>query len=604
MAIAEIPDSEDDPFTSSPEAFPDGAVGQLDGTAEERPQDASSRGGDFPTLLGNPDVIKPAEHTPKTCNDKQQASLDDAQLLNAVAPANPESDMLHQCANELQISHRNVSSLTDIRDSSNQHSIAPTNSSSVQTLSKPENATETASSGSVKEQIIPADESVLKPTVETPYAASSPSCANNDSTATALNHDGQLVLPPVEDAVHPAYYGIASTVSTVEGGSPDTQPTRQTSTDLLPAEGDPLSQYGLPMKSHLGSYAGGSGAHNSSVNSNDTEGGGCSCSPSLSPADSSTSSNDHAPRRSTTTGGETLTKPDIQYGEREDTGSSKVHSSKNEDSIQLSISNADNSNMSLRNITMEHIRHDSSAKSAQPSTAPKQQCRVEGVGGHDMAHPGLVVSADLAPNLFSTRKPAEVHISEVASNEEPNTPHLVASNTTLQRQNEAREAAAIKSRFQNRGEHVGSSREIVPSPVVEVAATEPTLNAFTQSSSSAVSIAEDSQSTLARSPQEVTMAEMKAKRAALIASLAHLPAIQDILADTRSSGVSSSMPDAEPTESEIMAAAHQINKKHIRLLHEYNELKDVGQGLMGLIADQRGVRIVEVQGDFGIDAKD
>ena len=27
---------------------------------------------------------------------------------------------------------------------------------------------------------------------------------------------------------------------------------------------------------------------------------------------------------------------------------------------------------------------------------------------------------------------------------------------------------------------------------------------------------------------------------------------------------------------------------------EYNELKDMGQGLMGLIADQRGARIVEV----------
>ncbi|KAL4865463.1 hypothetical protein BDV12DRAFT_174569 [Aspergillus spectabilis] len=45
-------------------------------------------------------------------------------------------------------------------------------------------------------------------------------------------------------------------------------------------------------------------------------------------------------------------------------------------------------------------------------------------------------------------------------------------------------------------------------------------------------------------------------------------------------------------------------KRHIRLLHEYNEIKDVGQGLMGLIADARGVRQVDVQKEFGVDVKD
>lgn len=45
-------------------------------------------------------------------------------------------------------------------------------------------------------------------------------------------------------------------------------------------------------------------------------------------------------------------------------------------------------------------------------------------------------------------------------------------------------------------------------------------------------------------------------------------------------------------------------KSHIRLLHEYNEIKDVGQGLMGLIADTKGVRVVEVQREFGVDDKD
>ncbi|KAL4928723.1 SWI5/SAE3 family protein [Aspergillus undulatus] len=45
-------------------------------------------------------------------------------------------------------------------------------------------------------------------------------------------------------------------------------------------------------------------------------------------------------------------------------------------------------------------------------------------------------------------------------------------------------------------------------------------------------------------------------------------------------------------------------KRHIRLLHEYNEIKDIGQGLMGLIAEARGVRQVDVQREFGVGVKD
>lgn len=45
-------------------------------------------------------------------------------------------------------------------------------------------------------------------------------------------------------------------------------------------------------------------------------------------------------------------------------------------------------------------------------------------------------------------------------------------------------------------------------------------------------------------------------------------------------------------------------KRHICLLHDYNEIKDVAQGLMGLIAEARGVRQIEVQMEFGADEKD
>ncbi|OBT84428.1 hypothetical protein VE02_07107 [Pseudogymnoascus sp. 03VT05] len=47
-------------------------------------------------------------------------------------------------------------------------------------------------------------------------------------------------------------------------------------------------------------------------------------------------------------------------------------------------------------------------------------------------------------------------------------------------------------------------------------------------------------------------------------------------------------------------------KAHIKRLHAYNEIRDVGQGLIGLIAEQRGVRIGECydSGEFGVGAKD
>jgi Swi5 len=105
-------------------------------------------------------------------------------------------------------------------------------------------------------------------------------------------------------------------------------------------------------------------------------------------------------------------------------------------------------------------------------------------------------------------------------------------------------------------------------------------------------------------PQEITLAELKVQKAAMLASLVALPAVQVLIEESHTSDVDMSDDDGEPTETDIMTAANKMVKEHIKLLHEYNELKDVGQGLMGLIADQRGVRIVEVQDEFGLDAND
>ena len=109
----------------------------------------------------------------------------------------------------------------------------------------------------------------------------------------------------------------------------------------------------------------------------------------------------------------------------------------------------------------------------------------------------------------------------------------------------------------------------------------------------------------AKSAQETTLAELKAQRAALITSLAAVPGIQALVAAANNPGdAPSPPPDDESIDTQVMAAAQELNKKHIRLLHEYNEMKDAGQALMGLIADQRGVRIAEVQDEFGINASD
>ena len=61
---------------------------------------------------------------------------------------------------------------------------------------------------------------------------------------------------------------------------------------------------------------------------------------------------------------------------------------------------------------------------------------------------------------------------------------------------------------------------------------------------------------------------------------------------------------SQPDEPALQAQAEAIVKRHIDLLHAYNEIKDVGQGLMGLIADSRGVRVREVMEEMGVGEKD
>ncbi|KAK6350605.1 hypothetical protein TWF718_003794 [Orbilia javanica] len=45
-------------------------------------------------------------------------------------------------------------------------------------------------------------------------------------------------------------------------------------------------------------------------------------------------------------------------------------------------------------------------------------------------------------------------------------------------------------------------------------------------------------------------------------------------------------------------------QQHIKLLHDFNEVRDIGLHLIGMIADERGVGLKEVLGEFGVTEKD
>jgi len=54
----------------------------------------------------------------------------------------------------------------------------------------------------------------------------------------------------------------------------------------------------------------------------------------------------------------------------------------------------------------------------------------------------------------------------------------------------------------------------------------------------------------------------------------------------------------------VLDQSSKTVKQHIELLHAYNGIRDVGHGLMGMIAEQRGVRVKDIMDEFGVEAKD
>ena len=92
---------------------------------------------------------------------------------------------------------------------------------------------------------------------------------------------------------------------------------------------------------------------------------------------------------------------------------------------------------------------------------------------------------------------------------------------------------------------------------------------------------------------EATLANVRSQRSALVAE-AKFPSGLDMPADWS---------DEQRTKQALLSA-NAVIKEHIANLHRYNEIKDVGQGLMGLIADKRGVRVAEVMREYDMGEKD
>ena len=102
-------------------------------------------------------------------------------------------------------------------------------------------------------------------------------------------------------------------------------------------------------------------------------------------------------------------------------------------------------------------------------------------------------------------------------------------------------------------------------------------------------------------PPNPRLQALQQKKANLESTLSTLHAHNAALVNSTTLPSGLAMPDSwaeeEKTKS-ALATANATIKEHISLLHKYNEIKDIAQGLMGLIAESRGVRVKIVMEEF------
>jgi hypothetical protein len=107
------------------------------------------------------------------------------------------------------------------------------------------------------------------------------------------------------------------------------------------------------------------------------------------------------------------------------------------------------------------------------------------------------------------------------------------------------------------------------------------------------------------SGRDIQLDVLRARQAALESTVAELLSQRTSLVNSISP--TSEFQEPEDTETRAKLAVDAANakiKSQIRHLQQYNDIKDIGTQLMGLIAEKRGCRIGEVQEEFGINPDD
>ncbi|CAG8981784.1 hypothetical protein HYALB_00004726 [Hymenoscyphus albidus] len=136
--------------------------------------------------------------------------------------------------------------------------------------------------------------------------------------------------------------------------------------------------------------------------------------------------------------------------------------------------------------------------------------------------------------------------------------------------------------------------EEVPSPSKADILSSPPLKKQRVENASPVKNREDEEKSPVKDKDEVLMDELRAMKIASIQSRNTNLELEIQRVRERLDSV----------KKELKNPAAETVKQHIHLLHQYNDIRDVGQGLIGMIAEHRGTRIGELYDEFGVGLKD